>query len=209
MQQVVNQFQSGDNFSYVLQCPLTKESIIIDPFEDVSTLIKTAGPKLNTILITHGHPDHVAGVAKILRLTPVTIAVWAHKLEIDDIAPWVQNIHILRGGETLAIGTLKIHVIHTPGHSPGSVCYLYKNNLFTGDTLFVDYVGRSDLPGGNDEELHHSLQERIKTLPASTMVWPGHHYSDNPALTSSTLGRERKENRFLMAGSIEEFRALL
>ncbi len=100
----------------------------------------------------------------------------------------------LKDGDVIEAGTLRIEVIHTPGHTPGSVCFLINGNLFTGDTLFVGAVGRTDLPGGSLDILLKSLEQKLMTLPKETIVWPGHDYGETPA---TTIGREIKENPYI------------
>jgi glyoxylase-like metal-dependent hydrolase (beta-lactamase superfamily II) len=100
----------------------------------------------------------------------------------------------LKDEDIVEVGTLKVKVIHTPGHTPGSVCYLVDGNLFCGDTLFVGAVGRTDLIGGSLETLLESLEKRLIVLPKETTVWPGHDYGDTP---TSTMGREMEENPYI------------
>jgi glyoxylase-like metal-dependent hydrolase (beta-lactamase superfamily II) len=100
----------------------------------------------------------------------------------------------LKDGDVLEVGTLNIEVIHTPGHTPGSVCYLVGENLFTGDTLFVGAAGRTDLIGGSLNTLIKSIEKKLIVLPKHTIVWPGHDYGETP---SSTIGREMEENPYI------------
>lgn len=100
----------------------------------------------------------------------------------------------LKDGEVLEVGSLGIEVIHTPGHTPGSVCFHVNGNLFTGDTLFVGAVGRTDLTGGSLDTLLESLEKRVIVLPKDTVIWPGHDYGETP---TSTIGREIKENPYI------------
>jgi glyoxylase-like metal-dependent hydrolase (beta-lactamase superfamily II) len=100
---------------------------------------------------------------------------------------------LFKDGDFIQVGNLSITVIHTPGHTPGSSCYLVEKNLFTGDTLFVGAVGRTDLTGGNLDTLLESLKKLIK-LPSDTTIWPGHDYGDT---TTSTIGREIRENPYI------------
>jgi glyoxylase-like metal-dependent hydrolase (beta-lactamase superfamily II) len=100
----------------------------------------------------------------------------------------------LHDGDLLQVGMMEIHVIHTPGHTPGSVCFLVEGNLFTGDTLFVGAVGRTDLVGASLDTLLGSLEQKLLPLPKETVVWPGHDYGETPF---STLGREMEENPYI------------
>jgi glyoxylase-like metal-dependent hydrolase (beta-lactamase superfamily II) len=101
----------------------------------------------------------------------------------------------VQDGDELSFGNLKMKFIHTPGHTPGGCCILIDGNLFTGDTLFVGAVGRTDLPGGSFKQLIQSLQDLVKTLPPDTVVWPGHDYGDRPR---STLRREAETNPYIV-----------
>jgi glyoxylase-like metal-dependent hydrolase (beta-lactamase superfamily II) len=103
------------------------------------------------------------------------------------------DIH-LKDGDVLDVGHLKIEVLHTPGHTPGSVCFLTEGHLFTGDTLFVGAAGRTDLTGASLDTLIESIKEKLLSLPRETVVWPGHDYGDTP---TSTIGREMQENIYI------------
>jgi glyoxylase-like metal-dependent hydrolase (beta-lactamase superfamily II) len=100
----------------------------------------------------------------------------------------------LRDGDVLKLGDARVEVIHTPGHTPGSVCFLVEGNLFTGDTLFVGAAGRTDLTGGSLDDLLRSISERLIVLPDDTVIWPGHDYGQTP---SSTIAREKAENVYI------------
>ena len=100
----------------------------------------------------------------------------------------------VRDGDLISFGQEALKVIHTPGHTPGGICLYGRNNLFTGDTLFVGAVGRTDLPGGSLETLLQSLKDKIITLPEETVIRPGHDYGDQP---TSTIAREKKSNPYL------------
>jgi hydroxyacylglutathione hydrolase len=100
----------------------------------------------------------------------------------------------VKDGDKITIGTVSLEVIHTPGHSPGGICLYGDNNLFTGDTLFVGAIGRTDLPGASMTQFMKSIKERLLTLPGDTIVWPGHDYGDRP---SSTIEIEKKTNPWL------------
>ena len=101
---------------------------------------------------------------------------------------------LLQDGDTIPFGNHKLTVIHTPGHSPGGICLYGENNLFTGDTLFVGAVGRTDLPGGSLQTMLDSIKEKILALPDDTIVWPGHDYGGSP---TSTIAREKKQNIYI------------
>lgn len=196
--------------TYLVVCPHTRETVIIDPAGEeykLLALIKTEGFKVKYILNTHGHSDHVLGNPKLKEVLNVPVCMH----EADDRFFSDQEVREksskelglpppdpadirLKDEDIVEVGTLKVKVIHTPGHTPGSVCYLVDGNLFCGDTLFVGAVGRTDLIGGSLETLLESLEKRLIALPKETIVWPGHDYGDTP---TSTMGREMEENPYI------------
>ncbi|MGD2149741.1 MAG: MBL fold metallo-hydrolase [Desulfobacterales bacterium] len=196
--------------TYLVACPHTRKAVLIDPAgeeDKILNLIQAQGLKVKYILNTHGHSDHVLGNAKLKEA--LNIPVCMH--EADDrffSDPAVREKSLkelglpppdpadirLKDEDIIEVGTLNIKVIHTPGHTPGSVCYLIDGNLFCGDTLFVGAAGRTDLIGGSLETLLESLEKRLIVLPKETMVWPGHDYGDTP---TSTIGREMEENPYI------------
>jgi hydroxyacylglutathione hydrolase len=196
--------------TYLVACPHTREAVIIDPAgeeDKILDLIQTQGVKVKYILNTHGHSDHVLGNAKLKEILKVPVCMheaddrfFSDKAvreksskELGLPPPDPADIR-LKDEDTVEVGTLKITVIHTPGHTPGSVCYLIDGNLFCGDTLFVGAAGRTDLIGGSLETLLESLERRLIVLPKETIVWPGHDYGDTP---TSTIGREMQENPYI------------
>lgn len=196
--------------TYLVACPNTREAVIIDPAgedDKLLSLIKTENVKVRYILNTHGHADHVLGNPKLKEVlkTPVCMheaddrffsdkAVREKTSEELGLPPPDPSDIRLKDEDVVEVGTLKIEVIHTPGHTPGSVCYLVNGNLFSGDTLFVGAAGRTDLIGGSLETLLESLEKRLIVLPKETMVWPGHDYGDTP---TSTIGQEIEENIYI------------
>ena len=196
--------------TYLVACPETREAVIIDPAgeeDKILALIQTQGVTIKYILNTHGHSDHVLGNPKLKEVLKVPVCMH----EADDrffsdqevrkksskelgLAPPDPADIRLKDEDILEVGTLNIKVILTPGHTPGSVCYLVNGNLFCGDTLFVGAVGRTDLTGGSLDTLLESLEKRVMVLPKETIVWPGHDYGDTP---TSTIGREMEENPYI------------
>ncbi len=196
--------------SYLVVCPSTREAVLIDPAgeeDKLLALIKKQGAKVKFILNTHGHADHVLGNEKMREILSVPICMH----EADDLffsdpsvraqaskelgLPPPDPVDIrLKDQQIIETGTLKIQVIHTPGHTPGSVCFFVSGNLFSGDTLFVGAAGRTDLVGGSLDMLVDSLEKRLIVLPKETIVWPGHDYGDSP---TSTIGREMEENPYI------------
>ena len=196
--------------TYLVVCPHTRETVIIDPAgeeDKLLALIKTEGFKVKYILNTHGHSDHVLGNPKLKEVlnVPVCMHEADDRFFSDQAAREKSSKELglpppdpadirLKDEDIVEVGTLKVKVIHTPGHTPGSVCYLVDGNLFCGDTLFVGAVGRTDLIGGSLETLLESLEKRLIVLPKETIVWPGHDYGDTPM---STMGREMEENPYI------------
>lgn len=185
-----------DNFSYLIYCPQTFQGAAVDPSMKPEFLLEKAaelGVSIRLLLNTHGHRDHVAGNPVILRNSDAQLA--AHP---DD----VQNPDIkLAEGSKLQLGHGELSVLHTPGHTPGSLLFATGSNIITGDTLFVSRCGRADLPGSDVTQLYHSLQ-RIKTLDDKTRVYPGHDYGPTP---TSTIGWEKRHNDFLKCPDLESF----
>jgi hydroxyacylglutathione hydrolase len=197
-------------FAYIVACPETRKAVVIDPAgeeQKLLSLIKEEAFLIEHILDTHGHADHV--LANEPLKNALSVPTCMHELEIQFFSQTeVRDLTAkelglqppdpadvpLRDGDVFKVGTLEIKVIHTPGHTPGSVCYFVEGNLFTGDTLFVGAAGRTDLTGGSLEMLLDSIENKILTLPKETVIWPGHDYGDTP---TSTLGREMDENPYI------------
>ncbi len=188
-----------DNFSYLIYCQKTLRGAAIDPSMRPELLLEkatTLGVKLELLLNTHGHQDHVAGNDIIIEQTGAMLA--AHPAD-------VQNPDIpLAEGSKLELGNGIVEVIHTPGHTPGSVVFKTNDQIMTGDTLFVSRCGRADLPGSNVVALYNSLQ-RLKKLPKQTKIYPGHNYG--PTATS-TIGWELQNNDYFKCPDLKSFTKL-
>lgn len=187
----------GDNFSYLIADETTKEAAVVDPsfnVEIITKLLKEQDFQLKFIINTHEHGDHTAGNQDLQKVFNAKIAAYKHSKI---------NKHLsLEDGDTLRLGKIVIKVIHTPGHTPDSICLLINGKLLTGDTLFVGECGRTDLPGGNPKDMYHSLFNKILKLDDAVEVYPGHDYGKFPY---STIGRERKTNYTLEKRTLEEF----
>ncbi len=189
----------GDNFSYLVFCPDSRQALIIDSsFAADSLLAEIEDRDLELVLVanTHGHRDHTAGNDRIIGTTGVPLAAHHADMPLAQIP--------LHNGQRLTLGTGQIEVLHTPGHSPGSVVFRIGNAVITGDTLFISRCGRADLPGSDVERLYHSLQ-RLKLLPPGTLVYPGHDYGPTP---TATLADELATNPYLRCPDLESFIAL-
>jgi len=184
-----------ENYAYIIGDEDSKDAAVVDPAWNIKKILETAKKhnlKINKILITHTHMDHVNGIKKIAEETGA--AVYVHKEEFNEIKKLnINKIKTIKDNDIINIGKIKIKVIHTPGHTPGSVCYLVGNKLITGDTLFVEGIGRIDLPGGDKRIMSQSLK-RLKKLDEKIEVCPGHNYGSK---TSSTIGYEKKNNPYM------------
>jgi len=208
---LIKQLELGADrvFCYILACEETREAVIIDPGgeeEKLLAVLHELGLKPVFIINTHCHPDHTCG-NKIIRETTGALIVRHEADEHLLLDPGAQKYFrrqgfpasppadkTVRDGDLLEFGKYSLTIIHTPGHSPGSICIYTENNLFTGDSLFVGAAGRVDVPGGDFTTLITSLAEKIAVLPDATIIWPGHDYGDSK---TSTVGREKKENPYL------------
>jgi glyoxylase-like metal-dependent hydrolase (beta-lactamase superfamily II) len=192
-----------ENFVYLIGDPETREAAVVDPAWDVDTILKTAqqdGMKITKILVTHHHFDHTNGIEELLSHTPAK--VYIHKAEAEFMKRvWSDTVQV-ESGDVIQVGKIPITFIHTPGHTPGSQCFLLDNKLISGDTLFIGFCGRCDLPGGNPEQMYDSLYNRLGKLDGRTLLYPGHNYGKTPV---STLEDERKQNPYLQFQSLEDF----
>jgi len=195
---------------YLYACPQTREAVIIDPGDEAQRILKAIQdlkllPKY--ILNTHGHIDHICAIDEISKVYPVPLAIHAadvmfytnelNALLYGRTPPAVKREPdiLLQEGENIAFGTLTLKVLHTPGHSPGSVCLVSPSHcVFSGDTLFHRGIGRVDLPGGSYEQIEQSIRNKLYTLEDDLVVFPGHGQP-------TTIIEEKHENPFV---SIEE-----
>lgn len=197
-------------FTYLITDPGSREAALIDPGAHPGRILQRVRQReadVRWIICTHLHPDHIGATAALKRaLDGVQVAV--HEAEATRMGKWSRVLlvrllggkmvrraeRVLRDGDRLGLGDHGLEVLHTPGHSPGSICVYTPGHLFTGDTLFVGGVGRTDLPGASAAELARSLQQRILPLPGDTRIWPGHDYG---SAASSLLRDELGGNPFV------------
>ena len=185
------------NFAYIIGDEKTKTAALVDPAWEVDALLKQCeqlGLKVTYVINTHSHHDHVGGNDAVAKRTGAKIV--AHEK-----APVRKDVAV-KDGDTVEVGTLKVKVLHTPGHCPDHICLLVDGKLMTGDLLFIEECGRTDLTGGSASEMYNSLFNKILPLDDSIEIYPGHDYGSKP---SSTIGDERKSNYTLKPRTREEF----
>jgi glyoxylase-like metal-dependent hydrolase (beta-lactamase superfamily II) len=205
------------NFVYLIGDKDARRAVVVDPAWDIDAILHTLATDdmhLEGALITHFHPDHLGGRLMGYQIQGATellergekIKIHIHKAEADYV-PRVcglsrSDLTLTESGDELTIGEQRIRFLHTPGHSPGSQCFLVGGHLVSGDTLFIGGCGRVDLPGSDPSQLYDSLVNKLKVLPDETILYPGHDYADRP---TSTIGEEKRRNPYLRFHRLEEF----
>jgi glyoxylase-like metal-dependent hydrolase (beta-lactamase superfamily II) len=203
------------NFVYLIGDPVARECVVVDPAWEIDTIVETAQARGMTItgaLVTHTHQDHVGGSLASWGmpgripgvedlLGRVKAKVYVHKAEREFLRGFGSDLVAVDNHATLAIGRLTLTFMHTPGHTPGSQCFLIDGRLVSGDTLFIGSCGRTDLPGSDPAQMYESLTQRLGALPDSTILFPGHNYGG----PSSTIGDEKRGNPFMRFASLGDF----
>ncbi len=190
------------NFVYLVGSLDTREAVVVDPAWDVPRILEAAAQdemRINRVLVTHTHFDHINGVEELVRKTDAQVFV--HKKESAALPLSKTNLHLIEGGYSFEMGGLTFSFLHTPGHTPGSSCFTVGDRLIAGDTLFIGGCGRCDLPGGDPEALYQSLA-RLRQMGDRLILHPGHNYAPHP---SASMGEEKSRNPFLKADSLEQF----
>ncbi len=209
------------NFAYLIGSQQSRQALVVDPAWDVEGLLAQLdadGMQLAGALVTHYHQDHVggeifgmriAGVAQLLAQRPVPIHVNRHEADGLKQITGASESDLVRAdaGNLIDLGEVRVRLLHTPGHTPGSQCFLVEEEgqpgrLVSGDTLFLGSCGRVDLPGGDPEALYHSLNQTLKPLPDETLLFPGHFYASEPY---DTLGGQKRSNPFLRVANLQQF----
>ncbi len=193
------------NFVYLIGDTVTKQAVLVDPCYAVDELLavaRTDGYAITGALATHYHPDHVGGdlfghslqgVKELLTSCPCKVHVQKPEVEWLKRVTGCSDTDLVAhaSGDLVHVGAIPIQLIHTPGHTPGSQCFLVQDRLIAGDTLFLQGCGRTDLPGGDPRQLYLSLTQRLAKVPDSAVLYPGHLYDPRP---NAPLGETRRSN---------------
>lgn len=195
------------NFVYLIGDRETGEAMAVDPAYGVRELVEAAGAdgmRITGALVTHYHPDHIGGdlmgysiqgARELLAMDDVSAPLHVQRAEAQGVKRVTgvsdSDLVVHDSGDEVRVGEIPIRLLHTPGHTPGSQCFLVDGRLVAGDTLFLEGCGRTDLPGGDPEAMYESLTSRLATVPDDTVLFPGHLYSPEP---SATMGDTRRHN---------------
>lgn len=205
------------NFVYLVGSRETRKAAVVDAAWNIEEILRIAAEdemELTHACVSHTHPDHIGGqfagdhiegIVELLEKAKVRVIVHKEEAEFLKFLSASDLIKVESGSE-IDLGGIGIRLIHTPGHTPGSQCFLVDNRLVSGDTLFIGSCGRVDLPGGNAEQMYYSLTQRLMELPETTLLFPGHNYSKE---SISTLGEQRKTNPYLQFHSLSDFLAAM
>jgi glyoxylase-like metal-dependent hydrolase (beta-lactamase superfamily II) len=202
----IHQFELGpwDNFQYFIGDKATRTCAVVDPAWDLDTIVAEAARldvRISAVLCTHSHFDHVDQVEPLLKRYDVPVHMLRQEVEFSGFR--CENLRLASPGDTVTIGAdVEVTLLHTPGHTPGSVCYRVDDAVVTGDTLFVDGCGRCDFVGGDPEAMYATLRRLCDELPGQTVMYPGHNYGPTP---TATLDAQLDSNRYLRAPTVAEF----
>jgi len=203
------------NFVYLIGDRQARECVVVDAAWEIDTIVETAARddmRIVGALVTHTHQDHVGGslaswgmpgripgVEELLGT--IAAKVYVHKAEREFLPGLGSDLVKVDNHDTLPVGRLTLTFLHTPGHTPGSQCFLVDGRLVSGDTLFIRSCGRTDLPGSDPKEMYASLTQRLGALPDETVVLPGHNYGGS----HTTIGAEKRQNPMMRFASMTDF----
>jgi len=207
------------NFAYLIGDRQTGDCVVVDPAYAAGDLVDTLeadGMHLSGVLVTHHHPDHVGGsmmgfelkgLAELLERVSVPVHVNSQETQFVSRITGIplSDLTSHEHGDKVSVGAIDIELLHTPGHTPGSQCFLLDGRLVAGDTLFLEGCGRTDFPGGDSDEIYRSLQ-KLAQLPGDPTVFPGHWYSAEP---SASLSEVKRSNYVYRVASLEQWRTLM
>jgi glyoxylase-like metal-dependent hydrolase (beta-lactamase superfamily II) len=198
---------------YLIGSTETRKVAVVDAAWDIDEILKLAAKddvEITHAFVTHTHPDHVGGRFAGMEIQGVTellgkcrAKVVVHKTEAEFLKGLAPSDMIkAEGGDSIDVGGVQIQLLHTPGHTRGSQCFLVDKRIVSGDTLFIGSCGRVDLPGSDPEQMYYSLTQKLMALPDETILFPGHNYSNRP---TSTMGAEKQSNPYLKFHSLKQF----
>jgi hydroxyacylglutathione hydrolase len=205
------------NYVYLIGSTETRKVAVVDAAWEIDAILKIAAQdemEITHAFVTHTHPDHVgggfagmeiAGVTELLDKCKAKVVV--HKAESEFIKGLsLSDMMKTHHGDKIVVGGVEIQLLHTPGHTPGSQCFLVDGRVVSGDTMFIDACGRVDFPGGSAEQMYYSLTQKLMALPDETILFPGHNYAAQP---QATLGEQKKTNPYLRFTSLKQFLAAM
>ncbi|HJO00633.1 MAG TPA: MBL fold metallo-hydrolase [Nitrospinaceae bacterium] len=212
--------QQMANFIYLIGDKNTRECVIVDPAWDIDGILKVIEGEEMTLkgsLVTHYHPDHVGGsifgmnikgLAELMEKSPAPVYVNKHEADgLKQVTGLSEtDLRLTDSEEKIKVGEIDVTFLHTPGHTPGSQCFRVGDYLVAGDTLFLQGCGRVDLPGGDSEEMYHTLTRRLAKIQDEIVLYPGHNYGGRPF---DEMGNVRETNSYLQINRLEDWLAIM